>query len=321
MLTQARSAHRQVMERLASANGEWLDPLLAGRSVLFVDQPTHFNIGDHLIMLGTEHYLASRKLQVVGRRAPLQPLPDLASDTVVLCQGGGNFGDIYSVEQRFRESLVQRYPRNRIVMLPQTIHFQDAAKQAKSSSILRAHGDLHLGVRDSASQAIAASMGLDAVLMPDMAHHLYPFHPHAHAGKGVLVHQRRDVEQAASGYAPGSFDWDDITARHRRRNKFSKRWLRLSRFGLPWPSPDSAMAHWIRNSRILCEEAASRYAAHERIVTDRLHGHILACLMDLPSTVGDNTYGKVHAYVRQWTGESPLVQMAARAAVARHGSA
>jgi pyruvyl transferase EpsO len=297
------------MERLASANGEWLDPLLAGRSVLFVDQPTHFNIGDHLIMLGTEHYLASRKLQVVGRRAPFQPLPALAPDTVVLCQGGGNFGDIYGVEQRFREALVTRYPRNRIVILPQTIHFHDRANQAKSSSLLRAHADLHLAVRDSASQVIAADMGLDTVLMPDMAHHLYPFHPHLHVGKGVLVHARRDVEQKAS-HAPGSFDWDDVTAEHRLRNDLSKRWLRLSRFGLPWPSPDRAMAHWMRNSRLLCAEAASRYAAYERIVTDRLHGHILACLMDLPSTAGDNSYGKVHAYVRQWTGTSPLVRMA-----------
>jgi pyruvyl transferase EpsO len=36
------------------------------------------------------------------------------------------------------------------------------------------------------------------------------------------------------------------------------------------------------------------------LVTDRLHGHILADLLDLPHVALDNDYGKLAAYVAAW---------------------
>ena len=51
----------------------------------------------------------------------------------------------------------------------------------------------------------------------------------------------------------------------------------------------------------------------ERIVTDRLHGHILALLLGIPHIVLDNDYGKLAAYIRVWTQASPLVTAAASA--------
>jgi exopolysaccharide biosynthesis predicted pyruvyltransferase EpsI len=47
------------------------------------------------------------------------------------------------------------------------------------------------------------------------------------------------------------------------------------------------------------------------IVTDRLHGHILATLLGIPHVVLDNSYGKLHHFIRTWTHVSPLVRMAA----------
>jgi Exopolysaccharide biosynthesis protein len=45
------------------------------------------------------------------------------------------------------------------------------------------------------------------------------------------------------------------------------------------------------------------------VVTDRLHGHILACLMDKKHVVIDNSYGKNSTYMNQWTIESPLTTL------------
>jgi pyruvyl transferase EpsO len=47
------------------------------------------------------------------------------------------------------------------------------------------------------------------------------------------------------------------------------------------------------------------------VVTDRLHGHILALLLGIPHVVLDNSYGKLHHFIRTWTHASPLVRMAA----------
>ncbi len=51
-------------------------------------------------------------------------------------------------------------------------------------------------------------------------------------------------------------------------------------------------------------------ARGELIVTDRLHGHILALLLGIPHVVLDNDYGKVGAYIAAWTQRSPLVRQA-----------
>jgi exopolysaccharide biosynthesis predicted pyruvyltransferase EpsI len=39
----------------------------------------------------------------------------------------------------------------------------------------------------------------------------------------------------------------------------------------------------------------------ERLVTDRLHGHVLACLLDIPHVVVADRFGKVEALWRTWT--------------------
>jgi pyruvyl transferase EpsO len=49
------------------------------------------------------------------------------------------------------------------------------------------------------------------------------------------------------------------------------------------------------------------------VVTDRLHGHILAMLMDMPTLVLDNSYGKNSRYAAVWTARSRLVTLLAAA--------
>jgi len=44
------------------------------------------------------------------------------------------------------------------------------------------------------------------------------------------------------------------------------------------------------------------------VITDRLHGHILAVLMGIPHAVLDNAYGKVRRFHGCWTESSRLAQ-------------
>jgi pyruvyl transferase EpsO len=41
------------------------------------------------------------------------------------------------------------------------------------------------------------------------------------------------------------------------------------------------------------------------VITDRLHGHVLATLLGLPHCVMDSQYGKVRALWDTWTHEVP----------------
>jgi pyruvyl transferase EpsO len=66
----------------------------------------------------------------------------------------------------------------------------------------------------------------------------------------------------------------------------------------------------VRLARGHLARGVDRLAGAEVVVTDRVHGHILALLVGRPQVVLDNEDGKVHALVRGWSGGSPLVHVA-----------
>jgi exopolysaccharide biosynthesis predicted pyruvyltransferase EpsI len=53
------------------------------------------------------------------------------------------------------------------------------------------------------------------------------------------------------------------------------------------------------------------------VVTDRLHGHVLALLQGIPQVVLDNSYGKLRSTYTTWTCRSGLAHWATSAEEAR----
>jgi pyruvyl transferase EpsO len=47
-----------------------------------------------------------------------------------------------------------------------------------------------------------------------------------------------------------------------------------------------------------------------RVVTDRLHVHIMCVLLGIPHVALDNSYGKIHGYIDAWERDCCLVQTA-----------
>ncbi|UIF89512.1 polysaccharide pyruvyl transferase family protein (plasmid) [Cupriavidus necator] len=47
----------------------------------------------------------------------------IEGSTTIVFHGGGNLGDLYPLHDNFRKLVIKRYPNNKIVILPQTIHF------------------------------------------------------------------------------------------------------------------------------------------------------------------------------------------------------
>lgn len=46
------------------------------------------------------------------------------------------------------------------------------------------------------------------------------------------------------------------------------------------------------------------------VITDRLHGYILAMLLDIPSVILDNSYGKLTSFHSTWTTGLDSIQIA-----------
>jgi pyruvyl transferase EpsO len=284
----------------------------------YVDIPMHGNIGDLLIMLGTLAFFKKHDLKPRMISPFFSFNPDwLGKDDVVVFHGGGNFGDLYPFFQQLRERVAAARPGNRIVILPQSIHFSSPEKAAESAAIFRRHPDLHLCVRDKVSFEQARAFTDKVYLLPDMAHQLYPLdRSHNKQGDAMLI-TRVDDEKVEHGTLPDvrvstHTDWPQFVGdRERVINRYRHAIGMFSRRGMGKPANIIVAPLWIAYAQKLVDEAIALFAQHNLIITDRLHGHILAVLMDMPTLVLDNSYGKNSRYASVWTARSELVTLAA----------
>ena len=317
--SELKNQHGQTMTELKQRLDGLADLIPPDRPILYMDYPFHRNIGDLLIMLGTlaffEQYnlRPERCLSVVNIPAEFTA----PKDAVILCHGGGNFGDLHPKPQQVREYLVQRHPHNRIIILPQTIHFANQARLEEVAKLFQTHEDIHFVLRDRVSYDLASKYFSHnhLYLFPDMAHYLWPL-----AGGGeqkttrgrTLVQLRRDAEASQQSEelrneTTTSFDWDDLfSAPDRVLYKALRTAARLDK-GVGNSLP--LWGVWQSVARGWAERAVSLFRQHDTIVTSRLHGHILACLLSIPHELIDNSYGKNSRYFETWTKPSGLATL------------
>lgn len=272
-----------------------------GAAIAYLDYPVTNNIGDVLIMLGAECFFRANgnRFTVSGNADNgLRRLRGHPAGAPIVLHGGGNLGDLYPGHERFRRAVVAARPDCPVVILPQTVHFRDPAEAAASARIYRAHPDLVLCVRDETSREIAQrELGLPrVVLAPDMAHLLWPLGTGG-GGDGELRLLRTDGEATAAD--GGGCDWNAVLG---APTKTAIRLLgALHRLDGRVPTGLPLHALWCRVADRILAEATAAFAPWRRIVTSRLHGHILACLMGKETVLIDNSYGKNRAYWRAWT--------------------
>jgi pyruvyl transferase EpsO len=298
-----------------------------GSDVMYVDYPMHLNLGDILILKGTEKFFETRNHNVVRRYSTFgfptreSSFPRISKDVVVVLHGGGNFGDIYKSHQILREKVISFYKNNRIVIFPQTMFFQDSGELKKTAAVYARHPDLHFLARDQRTyDTFRGEFVNNAEMCPDMAHSLWGTFPTKHYGEDggaatTLWMLRRDVEKAE---IPERFravlgrpiDWDDLCSdRDRRAAWRSVRADQINaRLGFKGFPVDR---NWYSYTDALVARVNAHILTHDRVVTSRMHGHILACLLGMKTTLLDNSYGKNSTYYQAWTSRVENCDLAA----------
>lgn len=327
--TQGEAAHHA--RGLAHAVFETLARVLpAGADCALLDFPDHSNVGDSAIWAGERRFLDAHgmRLRYVGSLQTLSPavLRRAMPEGLVLIHGGGNFGTVWPAHQAHRERVLRELRDYRVVQLPQSLHFDDAAALQAMRATIASHPDFTLMVRDRASERIASeSLGARTVLCGDSALLLHDALQRASPDVDCLVLARSDKERAIEGlgealagerFSAATADWLDepgsITrtlALHLRRRAQGRHahhaWFQR-RLAAQWDRLAWQRVH--RGCRLLSRGRV--------VVTDRLHAHILCTLLGVPHVVLDNSYGKISSFMDEWTGSSTLVRRAGGAAQA-----
>lgn len=288
------------------------------RPVIYLDYPVHLNFGDILIMLGTERFFADHAYQVAKRASvyncTARTFEPLKKGATIVLHGGGNFGDLYPIHQRFREDVVTRYRDKKIVLLPQSVHFDSKEALETSARIFRQHPDLTLFVRDAESLELVKDRFTDkAFLMPDMAHSLQwpePVKPGPTGDTLYLV--RRDIEATGQGRQPErSYDWIDFIPSLDR--KVFGLILRLHRLEARLGRPLGAQQAWYAYCHRLAHRMERLFAPYGTIWTSRLHGMIFSSLLHKQVVYTDNSYGKLSRYATLWLDSSAGISRADQA--------
>lgn len=296
-------------------NHKIIADLIDGENIVYGEMPVYDNIGDLLIMLGSIEFFKKHNIHIKKFLSVHDFFPNentFLKDVIVL-QGGGNLGDLYPLPQKFRESIIGNYLSNRIIILPQIIYFDSRANYYNCCNIFSKHSDLHIFVRDKQSYKLALRMSSNVYLAPDMAHQLHPIDYPNKRNKKILFLRRADEEALYHNFNfrfDAITDWKTLIKKHAVFIKLFDRFFKTaSVLKLGFFLYRILPLFWIFYSKLLISKAIKLFAEHEIIITDRLHGHILSCLMNKKNIVFDNSYGKNSLYIELWTKNNKLVTL------------
>ena len=289
-----------------------LSPYLSSKCA-FLELPYYPNVGDLLIWEGTEKFLEDHGMECVYKASRWSyKYRRLDKNITILLQGGGNFGDIWRPCQDFRLKVIRDYMDNPIIILPQSVFYEDEKVLEQDVEEMGRHKNLIICARDIGSYEILKKHFTKnrILLLPDMAFciDLSTITKYAlESFRDILVVQREDKESKYFDFSTIKFssekvdfrDWPCMEKRliqteigfkligvHRRIGDFM----------------DFAMDLYFQNfyKANLIKSGVRFVSSYKEIYTTRLHVAILCVLLSKPFVFIDNTYSKNLNFYKTW---------------------
>lgn len=221
-------------------------------------------------------------------------------DDVITLIGGGNMGTAYPDIEALRRLVIHVFPGSRIIAFPQSIDLNGALNYSLRVRIfLRAyirHKNIIFALRESRSRDLVYQVpgGREHVLyVPDIV--LSAHYPQDSDRRyGAILSLRNDRERSRSSAVD-----EEIGAALDKR--FCQIECRDTETGVRFQSRLDAASALTRHLKA--------YSGAELVVTDRLHGMILAERSGTPVLVLDNSNQKISSTYRDWLQEHPRVSL------------
>lgn len=311
-----------IAERLRDRIDATIPPLIDGtpRRIALLDAPDYPNVGDPAILLGELAFLRrvypGTAVTIVSHRTH-----DAAVDSEIegadclFLHGGGSFGDIWPLHHDFRLHILRRFADKPIVHFPQSFHFRDEAVLDATKRAIAGAGNFILLARDAKGFEFAkAHFDCRVELCPDMAFAMGPLDGGRptldyacvlRTDKEVLADKTAAIAAtlSASGASFAIDDWLENRVGIEKVHGLARLMLRK---GLPanlFARHGLTVFELYARSRL--RFGLSLLGRGRTVVTDRLHGQILATLIGRPRIIFDSLDGKVRAFNRTWLADDP----------------
>lgn len=180
------------------------------KKIIYVDTPEHSNLGDHAIAIAINKILKEkykeylildfsdrkydRNKELIGKL--------INKNDIIIIHGGGNFGNLYLHHEIRRRDIVERFPNNKIIVMPQSISFtnDEVGKKEieKSNEIYSKHKNFNIITRDVKSYEYGKQYfpSNNIYLAPDSVLYLEDWYRNDIDRKDVILTLRSDKEKA-----------------------------------------------------------------------------------------------------------------------------
>ncbi|WP_016952105.1 polysaccharide pyruvyl transferase family protein [Anabaena sp. PCC 7108] len=315
-------------------------------SCALLNYPDHLNLGDHLIWLGTVIYLTDvlkTKINYTSSIADFSPtvMEKKIGKSPIFLHGGGNLGDLWPIHQQFREQIITKYQDRPIIILPQSILFNNLDNLQKTANIFNSHPNLTIFVRDDRSYQIAKESfdKCRVIKSPDMAFQLLNspgVSTNRQPKQSILFLCRKDKELNLK------FSVDNVKIPNLVvQDWVSYKWVLgvqssgIKRFVTQmvrevWQRGLMTPVEWIYRQKwqyfygnadkfnqmynpamhkllwSFMYSGIYQFQQHQIVITNRLHGHILCTLLSIPHVFLPNAYYKNESFYEAWTKDIPF---------------
>ena len=290
---------RQIIE-------EQLTPLINNDYVLY-DLPYYSNIGDLLIWEGELSFLKGLPLKMLecGSAFTSNLKRKIKKDTIILLQGGGNFGDIWDIHE-FKRKVIRNYPENRIIIFPQTVFYQKNENMLRDIELMSRHPYLTICARDIHSfEVLKKNFKNTILLVPDMAFCI----PYENLQKYLQPTQNKTlyVKRKDKELCKENISFSPLF------NLFESDWPSYEQ--VTWEEKGLKLAYKFRHLGLssiidlyafyilrpqLIRKGIEFVSQYREIYTTRLHVFILSILLGKSCTIIDNSYGKNSSFYETW---------------------
>jgi len=264
---------------------------LIGKKAVLLDTPEHDNLGDQAIAVAEEQFLRDNNIsffeltagQIDGKEkwyAKFTP-----RRKVVLIQGGGFLGSLWPNEEYRVRRTIQAFSKNRVVIFPQTISFNDDDEFFREShKVYNTHQNLTVFLRETRSLDFMKQYfsKVQCALVPDMVLYLN-YRVMASQRKGVLLCMRDDKEKVLTSEMLDQLK-DTLSI-------YSAEEIRCTDTLCGYPVGKTS-----RRREIM--KKLQEFSKAQLVVTDRLHGMLLAVVSGTPCIAFQNVNGKVGGVYR-----------------------
>ncbi len=279
---------------------------LHGKTAFIIGSPLYSNLGDSAIFIAEKQFIkscgwSSKQIKEVSydefyaHRQLLKWM--IKPDDIIFGMGGGNMGNQWPNEEEIRYDIITDYPRNEIVVFPQTIHFINDDQKAikRSQDMYNRHQHLTLIARERKSFEIMKRLydKPRILLSPDIVFSMTmkQFEIEQKSRSGVLFVTRSDPEKLVD---------DSVWTYLEKVVESNGRQARKTDM-----YADESVTK--ENRFDLVKRKMEEFCAVELVITDRLHGMVFSALTGTPCIAFGNYNHKIEG-TYDWIQYLPYVR-------------